>query len=61
MPRRNRAVSFLLVPIAVFIWCIGWGLYWVGSKGESRRPKPKMSVQKELVVFVPTPEQKYAT
>jgi hypothetical protein len=61
MRRRNRAVSFLLMPIAVFLWCIGWGLYWVGSKRESARPKPKLSVQKELVVFVPTPEEKYAT
>ena len=59
MPRRNRVVSFLLMPIAVFLWCIGWSLYWIGVKKETTKPKPnpKLSVQKELVVFVPAPEQ----
>jgi hypothetical protein len=61
MPKRNRAVSFLVMPIALLLWCIGWSLYWVGLKRESTIPKPKLSVQKELVIFVPTPEQKYAT
>jgi hypothetical protein len=61
MPKRNRAASFLLMPIGVFLWCIGWSLYWIGSKRETTKPKPKLSVQKELVIFVPTPEQKYAT
>jgi hypothetical protein len=51
------------MPIAVFLWCIGWSLYWIGSKRETTKPKPKpkLSVQKELIIFVPTPEQKYAT
>ncbi len=60
MPKRNRSVSFLLMPIGVFLWCVGWGLYWVGSKRKSTRAKPKLTVQKELEVLVPTPEQKYA-
>jgi hypothetical protein len=34
------------MPIAVFFWFVGWGLYWAGSKKESARPKPKLSVQK---------------
>jgi len=47
--------------IIVFLWCIGWSLYWAGSKREPTIQKPKLLVQKELVIFVPTPEQKYAT
>jgi hypothetical protein len=54
-------MSFLLMPIAVFLWCIGWSLYWIGSKRETTKPKPILSVQKELIIFVPTPEQKNAT
>jgi hypothetical protein len=49
------------MPVAVFLWCIGWGLYCVGSKRDSTKPKPKLSVEKELTMFVPIPEQNYAT
>jgi hypothetical protein len=45
------------MPIGVFLWCIGWSLFWIGSKRESTIPKPKLSVQEELIIFVPTPEQ----
>ena len=51
--------SILLIPVAVFLWCIGWSLYWVGIKKETA--KQKLSAQKELVIFVPAPEQKCAT
>jgi hypothetical protein len=63
MPRRSKVASFLVMPIAFLFWIIGWSLYFVGSKKESvkQRPKPKFSIEKELVIFVPTPEQKIAT
>lgn len=60
MPTRRIVVSFLLLPIAVFLWCIGWSLYWAGSKSESTRAKLKLPVQKELNFYVLTPEQEYA-
>jgi hypothetical protein len=47
------------MPITVFFWCIGWSLYWIEVKRETT--KPKLSVQKELVIFVPAPELKCAT
>jgi hypothetical protein len=31
-------------------------LYWAGSKREPAIPKPKLHVQKELIIFVPKPE-----
>jgi len=60
MPRRNRALTLLLIPITIFIWCIGWGLYVIGSKKESTKLMAKSSVQQGLVIFVPTIEQNYA-
>jgi hypothetical protein len=48
------------MPIFVILWSIGWSLYWAGSKRKTT-PTPKLSAQKELVIFVATPEQKYAT
>jgi len=61
MPKRNRAASLFLLPIAVFIWCIGWGLYAVGSKKEAKRNKPKTTIQRKMIMFVPPLEQQYAT
>jgi hypothetical protein len=49
------------MPIAAFLWFIGWGLYFVGFKRAPSKPKPKLSVQNELFMFVPTQEQHYVT
>jgi len=49
------------MPLAAFVWCIGWGLSWIGSKKEATKLKPKLAIDKELIMFVPTPEQQYAT
>jgi len=61
MPRRNKAVTFLLMPIAAFFWCIGWSLYGASSKKETATPNQKFSTPKELIIFVPQAEHKYAT
>jgi hypothetical protein len=61
MPRRNKVASLVAMPIAALVWCIGWGLYFVGSKKQTTKLKPKLAIHKELVMFVPIPEQNYAT
>jgi hypothetical protein len=45
------------MPVAVFVWCIGWSLDWIGSKRKTRTER-KSPVQKDLILFVPTPELK---
>jgi hypothetical protein len=37
------------------------GLSLVGSKKEATKLKPKLAIHKELIMFVPIPEQQYAT
>jgi hypothetical protein len=61
MLKRNRTTSILLLPLAVLLWFMGWGIYWAGWKKEQTRNKPRLAVQRELVMFVPNPEQQYAT
>jgi len=34
MPHRNKAVVFLVMPLAVFIWLIGWVMFYFGSRQE---------------------------
>jgi len=50
-----------MLPIAVFLWLIGWSLYWIGRKKQEVKPKERVSDRKELIFAVLTPEQKYAT
>jgi len=57
MPGRNRAILLLLMPVAVFLWCVGWGIYWFGSKRNGSVPR-KLLGEKDLTFVVPVPEQK---
>ena len=58
MVKRERALFALLtMPIAVFAWCIGWGLYWVG--GKKIRSKPELNNKKDnLALAVLLPEDR---
>jgi hypothetical protein len=59
MPRRNRVALLLILPIVIFIWFIGWSLYWIGSRGKVGKPR-KIIDRKELTFTVLIPEEKYA-
>jgi hypothetical protein len=41
--KRNRAVVAVLLPAIIFIWVVGWSLYWIGHQRESRKPNPPSS------------------
>jgi hypothetical protein len=59
MRKRNRVSLFLVLPIAVFIWFVGWSLSWIGSKGHVAPPRAKPLDGVTFTVLLP--EQKYAT
>jgi hypothetical protein len=48
-----------MLPIIIFIWFIGWSLYWIGSR-ENAKPR-KTSDQNELTFTLQMPEEKYAS
>jgi hypothetical protein len=35
--KRNRVVAVIMLPIAIFLWVIGWCLFWAGSQRNSHR------------------------
>jgi hypothetical protein len=47
MWKSRRALILLVTPIAVFIWCIGWSLYWI--EGRKGKLKPDLANLKENV------------
>jgi hypothetical protein len=55
MPRRNKAVVLLFMPIAVLIWFVGWVMVYFGSKQKTY--KPRVQKQPELTFGVLTLEQ----
>ena len=56
MARRNVVFLFLVLPIIVLFFLIGWGFYWIGSQRKSGKPK-KVSTLSELKFFVFPPEE----
>ncbi|MGB9841170.1 MAG: hypothetical protein ACPLKZ_00420 [Candidatus Bathyarchaeales archaeon] len=51
--KRSRAVILLLLPAVIFLWIVGWGLYWIGHQREERAQKQHSSQKEEYVHFVP--------
>jgi flagellar basal body-associated protein FliL len=57
MRKRNRAIVLLLLPIAVFLWLIGWSFLWIGSKEKSKTPKRAPEPQAtSMMIMVPEEE-----
>jgi hypothetical protein len=59
MRKRNRAALFLILPIIIFIWFLGWSLYWISSRGKVVKPR-KIIDRKDLTFTVLVPEKKLA-
>ncbi|MEM2108062.1 MAG: hypothetical protein QXL10_02110 [Candidatus Bathyarchaeia archaeon] len=54
--KRSKALILLLLPALIFLWIIGWSLYWIGHQKEHRKirqtePQEKDHVQLMPVVF----------
>jgi hypothetical protein len=59
MRRQSRVALFLMMPLVVFFWILGWSLYWIGSNKKLTEPEKRNS-SKDLSFTVLMPEQKYA-
>jgi len=36
---HNRVAMLVILPITIFLWLIGWTLFWMGSKNISQETK----------------------
>jgi len=59
MRKQSRVALFLMMPLVVFFWVLGWSLYWIGSNKKLTQPEKRNS-SKDLAFTVLVPEQKYA-
>jgi len=58
MRKRNKSALLLVFPIAVFVWFVGWILYWTGSM--EKAPKLSKAADSELTFAVLIPEKTLA-
>jgi hypothetical protein len=59
MPRHKKIAFLLIMPIAAFLWFVGWGFSFVGYRKSLKKIPAKLTVPNELVMFVPTAEKNY--
>jgi len=52
MRKNKRIFAMLALPIVVFVWCIGWGFYWMGQANEKSTPKPVNKTENVTFTFI---------
>jgi len=43
---RNRLVVITLLPVIIFLWIIGWSLFWIGSQNKPQKTKNETEKEK---------------
>ncbi|MGD0977611.1 MAG: hypothetical protein ABR962_00550 [Candidatus Bathyarchaeia archaeon] len=63
---RNRFITLLFLPIAVFLWMIGWAMFWIGTRREQETQQIQQGISSEdesitIIPMIPEePEQREA-
>jgi len=50
--KRSRAMIIMLLPLLIFVFIIGWSMYWIGNQkrnGKTQRKPPR----KDNVTIMP--------
>ena len=55
--KRNSIMTLFLLPVLIFIFLMGWGMYWVGDQKRpekgTEKTKRKTPPKKDNVTFMP--------
>jgi len=58
MAKRNPIVVILLMPIALCLWLLGWGLYSAGNRQKKAKPKIIQAQRRDHLSFtIAIPEE----
>jgi hypothetical protein len=55
--KRSKFVRGLFLPVGIFIFLIGWGLYFVGQRSSDETKQKTRQVRKENIEFRAIPVQ----
>jgi large-conductance mechanosensitive channel len=52
---RNRVIRLLILPIAIFLWIIGWTMLWAGTRKEQKtqQPQAETAPEDESITIIP--------
>lgn len=50
--KRSKALILLLLPAVIFLWVIGWSLYWIGHQKEHQKMRQTDSQGTDHVHFM---------
>ena len=55
--KRNNIMTLLLLPVVIFIFLLGWSMYWIGDqkrpKKRTEKTKREKPPKKDNVTFMP--------
>jgi hypothetical protein len=52
---RNRVIRLLFLPIAIFLWIIGWAMLWTGTRKEqeTQQTQAETRTEDESITIIP--------
>jgi hypothetical protein len=52
---RNRVIRLLFLPIAIFLWIIGWTMLWAGTRKEQKaqQTQAETATEDESITIMP--------
>jgi nitrogen fixation-related uncharacterized protein len=52
---RKRVITLLFLPIAVFLWIIGWTMLWAGARKEqeTEQTQAETRTEDESITIIP--------
>jgi nitrogen fixation-related uncharacterized protein len=52
---RNRVIRLLFLPIAIFLWIIGWTMLWAGTskEQETEQTQAETCTEDESITIIP--------
>jgi hypothetical protein len=56
MRLRSKIKMLLVFPSVVFLWFLGWSLFYIGFKTKSGKPKKKFALVNDPTFMVLMPE-----
>jgi len=49
---RNRILVVMLFPAIVFLWLIGWSLFWIGSQHSQDKPHKTQTITEKDTIEI---------
>jgi len=57
LTKQNKITLFPRYILAIFLWFIGWSLYWIGARKQSVSQKSEVKQEKLVFTIIPTEEK----